>query len=109
VEGTHSGRSCPIYQQTILAALQEVENALIASEKERERREMVKDAVSANQRALALATQLYTEGQTDFLYVLLAQRSLYTSQDAMVQSTGTVSTNLVSLYKALGGGWEAQP
>ena len=97
------------YQQTVLAALQEVENALIASEKEQEHRQTVTDAVSANQKAVKLATTLYTEGQTDFLNVLEAQRSLYASQDALVQSTGTVSTNLVALYKALGGGWEAQP
>jgi multidrug efflux system outer membrane protein len=48
---------------------------------------------------------LYTEGQADFLNVLVAQRALYSSEDALTQSTGTVSTNLVALYKALGGGW----
>jgi multidrug efflux system outer membrane protein len=97
------------YQQTVLTGLQEVENALIASKKEQEHRQSVTDAVSANQKAVELATKLYTEGQTDFLNVLEAQRSLYTAQDALVQSSGTVSTNLVALYKALGGGWEAQP
>ena len=52
-----------------------------------------------------LGSALYTQGQVDFLNVLNAQRSLFVSEDAMVQSTGTVSTNLVALYKALGGGW----
>ena len=62
--------------------------------------------MTANRKAVDLATKLYTEGQTDFLSVLDAQRSLYASEDALVQSNRTVSTNLVALYKALGGGWE---
>ncbi|MEJ2725953.1 MAG: RND transporter, partial [Deltaproteobacteria bacterium] len=54
------------------------------------------------------ATRLYVEGQTDFLNVLQSQQSLYATEDALLQSTQTVSTNLVALYKALGGGWEAE-
>jgi NodT family efflux transporter outer membrane factor (OMF) lipoprotein len=93
------------YQQTVLTALQDVENALIASAKEQEHRNRLMEAVAASRKAVDLATQLYTEGQTDFLNVLAAQRSLYTSEDALVQSNRNVSTNLVALYKALGGGW----
>jgi outer membrane protein TolC len=96
------------YQQTVLAALEEVENALIASEKEQERRTALVQALDANRKAMDLATQLYSQGQTDFLSVLDAQRSLYSSEDALAQSTRTVSTNLVALYKALGGGWTAE-
>ena len=94
------------YRQTVLTALQEVDNALIASTKEHEHYQALSDAVAANRKAVLLATQLYTHGQTDFLNVLLAQRSLYASEDALAQSTRTVSTNIVALYKALGGGWE---
>ena len=94
------------YQQTVLTALQEVDNALTASTKEREHYQALSNAVAANKKAVFLATELYTHGQTDFLNVLLAQRSLYASEDSLVQSTRTVSTNLVALYKALGGGWE---
>ncbi len=93
------------YQQIVLQALQEVENALIASEKEEEHRKALVDAVTANRKAVDLATKLYTQGETNFLDVLVAQRSLFLSEDALVQSTGTVSTDLVALYKALGGGW----
>ena len=93
------------YQQTVLTALQEVENALIASAKEEEHRRALSEAVSANRKAVDLATTLYTQGHTDFLNVLDAQRSLYASEDALIQSTGSVSTNLVALFKALGGGW----
>jgi outer membrane protein TolC len=94
------------YQKTILTALQDVENALIAYAKEQQRRTALIDAVAANRRAVDLSTRLYTEGQTDFLNVLNAQRSLYVSEEALVQSTRSLSTDLVALYKALGGGWE---
>jgi multidrug efflux system outer membrane protein len=93
------------YQQTVLTALQEVENALIASAKEEEHRRVLREAVSANRKAVDLAKTLYTQGHTDFLNVLNAQRSLYASEDALIRSTGSVSANLVALFKALGGGW----
>jgi NodT family efflux transporter outer membrane factor (OMF) lipoprotein len=94
------------YQQTVLTALQEAEDALIALAKEQEHRDALQKVVESNRKAVSLATQLYTEGQTDFLNVLTAQRALYTSEDALVSSNRTISTNLVALYKALGGGWE---
>jgi len=96
------------YQQTVLRALQEAEDAMIALAKEQEHRDALQKSVEASRRSVDLATQLYTEGQTDFLNVLTAQRSLYSSEDALVNSNRTVSTNLVALYKALGGGWEDQ-
>jgi multidrug efflux system outer membrane protein len=96
------------YQQTVLAALQEVENALIASAKEAEHYRALREAVGANRKAVELATTLYTQGNTDFLNVLDAQRSLYASEDALIQSTGSVSTNLVALFKSLGGGWSEE-
>jgi multidrug efflux system outer membrane protein len=92
----------------VLNALGEVENALIASANEQEHRSQLVQAVAASRKAVDLSTQLYTQGQTDFLSVLDAQRSLYSSEDALTQSTGTVATDLVALYKALGGGWEAE-
>jgi len=94
------------YQTTVLTALRDVENALVACNKERQRNKALQETVIANRRAVDLATQLYTQGQTEFLSVLDAQRSLYTSENALVQSTGNLSTDLVSLYKALGGGWQ---
>jgi len=96
------------YQQTVLAALQEVENALIASAKEEEHYRALREAVGANRKAVELATTLYTQGNTDFLNVLDAQRSFYASEDALIQSTGSVSTNLVALFKSLGGGWSEE-
>ena len=97
------------YRQTVLAAVQEVENALIASAKEQEHRQSLADAVAANRLAVELATKLYAEGHTDFLNVLSAQQALLTSEDALVQSVAAISLDFVALYKALGGGWEDQP
>jgi outer membrane protein TolC len=94
------------YQKTVLTALNDVESALIAYDKEHQRNNALVDAVSANRKAVELSTKLYTEGQTEFLSVLDAQRSLYSSEDALVQSTRNLSTDLIALYKALGGGWD---
>lgn len=94
------------YQRSILIALQEVENALVAYETEQHHRQFVVISVNANRRALDLSTQLYTNGQTTFLDVLNAQRSLFASETSLVDSDRTIATNLVALYKALGGGWE---
>ena len=97
------------YQETVLGALQDVENALIAFSKEQQHRKVLTEAVAANEKAVDLSLQLYTEGMTDFLNVLNAQRSLYSSQDALVQSERSIVTDLIALYKALGGGWEVAP
>ncbi len=93
------------YRQSVLNALQEVENALIASTKEQEHRDELVKAVISNRRALDLSMRLYTQGQTDFLSVIESQRALFLTEDALASSTGTVLTDLVGLYKALGGGW----
>ena len=62
--------------------------------------------VEANRRATDLARQLNQAGVVDFLNVLTAQLSLYVSEDQLAESEQTVGTNLIALYKALGGGWE---
>ncbi|MBM4104201.1 MAG: efflux transporter outer membrane subunit [Planctomycetes bacterium] len=94
------------YQSTVLIAMQEVEDAMVALAKEQEHYDALQKAVNFNRKAVELATTLYTQGETDFLNVLSAQRSLYSSEDALVSSRRTISTNLVALYKALGGAWE---
>ena len=96
------------YQKTVLTALKDVESALVAYAKEQEHRKSLTEAVTHNRKAVELALKLYTAGRTDFLNVLNAQRSLYISEDALVQSISNVSTELVALYKALGGGWEEE-
>lgn len=94
------------YQSTVLNALEEVENALVSYSQEQERRDRLNDAVAHSQLAVDLATEQYKAGLVDFLSVLDAQRDLYANEDQLVQSQTTVTTNLVGLYRALGGGWD---
>ena len=84
-------------------------NTLTAYAKEQTRHKSLTDAVEANRQAVEIATQLYQSGLADFLRVLDSQRSLYESQDALVQSERAVVLNLIALYKALGGGWQTMP
>ena len=109
LQKTLQEQSLIAYQQSVLTALQDVENALIASTKEAKRREALAEAVDSNRKAVQYSLQLYTQGQVDFLNVLDAQRSLYVSEQALVQATHDISTDLVALYKALGGGWKEEP
>jgi multidrug efflux system outer membrane protein len=105
VQNARQEQALGSYQQTVLTALEDAENALAAYAKEQVRRESLVQSVQANARALELSTQLYQSGLADFLHVLDSERSLYAAQDALVQSDQTVSQDLVQLYKALGGGW----
>ena len=93
------------YQAAVLAALQEVENALVAYASEQQRREALTAAAAAARNAAALARHQYAAGLVDFQVVLDAQRSLLALEDQLASSQGTVISNLVRLYKALGGGW----
>jgi len=93
------------YEKAVLLSLEDVEDALVAYSKEHVRFQSLQEQVTAYQRALELANQRYTSGVADFLNVLDAQRSLYQAEDNLVQSERTVTTNLIALYKALGGGW----
>jgi outer membrane protein TolC len=95
------------FEQTVLASLEDVENALVAYGKEKERYLALSEEADANRRALELARQIYRSGLGEFLNVLDAERSLFQAEDSLAQSQGTVSVNLVALYKALGGGWES--
>jgi outer membrane protein, multidrug efflux system len=94
------------YQKTVLNALREVETALVAYTKEQEHYKFLAQAVENNRRAVDLSMKLYLAGRTDFLNVLTAQRALFLNEEALVQSNRTLVTNLIALYKALGGGWE---
>src|SRR5260370_39439289 len=98
-----------LYQSTVLNALEETENALVNYSQEQERRDRLQAAVLQNQTALELSRELYTSGLGDFLAVLDAQRQLYGNEDVFAQSQTAVTTNLVALYKALGGGWGPFP
>lgn len=93
------------YRSTILTALQDVEDALTSYATGQTRRTELKEAVNQSQEGLALARQQYQHGLSSFLRVLVAEQSLFSAEDNLAQSDETVSTDLVALYKALGGGW----
>jgi len=81
-------------------------NLRTAEAKEQERRKVLGEAVTNNQRAVSLANERYQAGLESLISVLDAQRQLFAAQDSLVQSDRAVAENLVALYKALGGGWE---
>lgn len=94
------------WQRSYLAALHEVDNALTAYRTEQQRRERLEEAARQNRRALDLAQARYRDGVADFLHVLVAERSLLDAELQLAESTTAVSTDLVTIYKSLGGGWE---
>jgi NodT family efflux transporter outer membrane factor (OMF) lipoprotein len=96
------------YRQTVLQSFGDVEDALVAYAQDRVRTKAINDEVVADQRAVDLSIQLYQRGLGDFLNVLTAQRSLYAAQSDLSVSQSSVATDVVALYKALGGGWNEQ-
>jgi len=97
------------YRSTILTAFEETENALIAYANEQERGARLERVTRADRTALELAQAQYRAGLADFLTVLDAERTLSENEDLLAQSQTGVVTGLVSLYKALGGGWPSAP
>jgi len=93
------------YESVILSAVEEVEIALIAFAEEQDRRKSLSEATAAADMAVELAQKKYQSGLTSFNDVLDAQRSLLSFQDSLSQSEGKITSNLVRLYKVLGGGW----
>jgi multidrug efflux system outer membrane protein len=97
------------YQSSVLNALEEVQNALVNYSQEQERRDRLNQAAGQSQVAVDIATEQYKAGLVDFLSVLDAQRELYADEDQAVQSRTTVTIDVITLYRALGGGWNAAP
>lgn len=106
VQNARQQESLIQYRQAVIQSFSDVEDALVAYQQEQSRREALQRSVEANERSVQLAKQLNQAGLVDFLNVLTAEQSLFQSQDQLAQSNQTVSTDLVALYKALGGGWE---
>lgn len=94
------------YERTVLDAYEEVANALVELARVQDRRESLARAAEADRLAVRLANDLWTRGLTDFLNVLETQRALFQLEDQLAASEAEVSTGIVALYKALGGGWD---
>jgi NodT family efflux transporter outer membrane factor (OMF) lipoprotein len=94
------------YRKTVLTALAEVEDALVAYAKERTRHLALAASAEDFKRSAVLARDRYEEGYATYLDVLEAQRSLYGAQDSLAQSDQQIIDDLIAIYKALGGGWQ---
>ena len=97
------------YESTVLAAYEEVENSLDAWTSEQRRHEALVQAVESARRAADLALVQYNSGLVDFQTVLTADRQLLSLEDSLAISDGEMTSNLIRLYKALGGGWSVFP
>ncbi|HUN94853.1 MAG TPA: efflux transporter outer membrane subunit, partial [Bradyrhizobium sp.] len=96
------------YRKTVLQAWHEVVNALVAHRLELKRRASLNAQIEHARAALDLARTRYSDGVTEFLNVLDAERTLLQAQQEYATSTTNVSLDLVQLFKALGGGWETE-
>jgi outer membrane protein, multidrug efflux system len=94
------------YQSTILSSLEDVENALTAYAKERERNNSLNQIIESKQNALDISNDLYKNGLIDLINLQEIESDLYRNQDSLIQSDNIVVNNLIALFKALGGGWE---
>ncbi|BCG72139.1 RND transporter [Mesorhizobium sp. 113-1-2] len=94
------------YRASVLAALEDVENALVLMAQERIRIGKLAASAKSYGQAASLEGTLYKAGETSLLDVLDAQRSLYSAEDSLLQSRVLLATNYIALNKALGGGWD---
>ncbi len=108
VEEARTQQAFLAYEQTVLVALEDVENSMIAYFKELERRDRLTEAVDAAQRSVDLVRTQYLAGLTNFQNVLDSQRSLFRFQDQLAESEGLAVQNLIVLYRSLGGGWDVE-
>jgi NodT family efflux transporter outer membrane factor (OMF) lipoprotein len=108
VEDARFQQSLFHYQNTVLRAAQEVEDGIVGFLKEQEAAVFAENAVNAAQTSVKLAMIQYREGAVDFQRVLDAERSLLVSQTGLARTRSSVATNLIALYKALGGGWQSR-
>lgn len=95
------------YQQAVLRALQDAEDALARYTNEQQRYLSLQNAVQTARSSQVIAAQQYRAGLTTFVDVLSAQTTLLDAEDQLTQSRQQLAQNLVSLYKALGGGWSS--
>ncbi len=95
------------YQDTVLRAAREIEDAAIGFAQLRTQVAILDESVQAARRSLDIADVQYREGLVDFERVLDSQRALFSQQERLVATKGGIAQSLISLYKAMGGGWQA--
>jgi outer membrane protein, multidrug efflux system len=97
------------YEQTVLRALEETEDALVTHARTRDSLKDATDAADASRTAAHIARTRFEGGMVDFLEVLDAERTQLAAEDRLAQSRTDAATSLIAVYKALGGGWETAP
>lgn len=97
------------YEQTVLRALEETENAFVGYAQNQARLAALVEQAAASGRAAELARIRYREGAIEFLRLLDAERTLLEAEDAVARAETDLNTSVVAIYKALGGGWEVAP
>jgi outer membrane protein, multidrug efflux system len=95
------------YESTVLRAIEETENAFVVYGQGRQRLASVVEQATASRRAAELARVQYREGALDFLRLLDAERTLLEAEDQVATAETDLNTSVVGIYRALGGGWEA--
>jgi NodT family efflux transporter outer membrane factor (OMF) lipoprotein len=105
-QGAREEQALALYEQAALVALLEVEDALVAQDRERVRLASLQEAHAAARRALEISRALNSEGLVDFFEVLDAQRAALVTETAVAQSEAALCADTIALYKALGGGWQ---
>jgi multidrug efflux system outer membrane protein len=95
------------YQRSILLAIEDIDNAVTGYNQQRVRVDHLIEQEAQSQRAAGLARVRYQEGETGFLELLDAQRTQLSAEDDLAQAEAAINTRAVSLYKSLGGGWQA--
>lgn len=108
VEESRTREACLNYELTVQKAFEEVRDMYSTYTREYHRYEALKAAVKAAQEAVTISNDLNKNGLKDFTAVIDAQRSLLTLEESLVASRGNITANLISLYKALGGGLAAE-
>jgi NodT family efflux transporter outer membrane factor (OMF) lipoprotein len=96
------------YQETVLRANEEAENAIVSFLRDQERVRALQRSTAAAARSVELSQLQYEQGLIDFQRLLDSQRALVLQQDALAEAQGSVALSLVALYKALGGGWQTR-
>ncbi|MGZ5171610.1 MAG: TolC family protein, partial [Burkholderiales bacterium] len=93
------------YEDTMVRALEDVENALVSLANSREREGALISATEAARNAALLARDRYASGLTDFQTLLIAERTVRLLEDSLATTQADSASALIQLYKALGGGW----
>jgi multidrug efflux system outer membrane protein len=108
VEDARTEQALNRYEQTVLTALEDVENAVVSYNQEETRREALERSVMAARKSTELVKTLYINGLTDFQNVQEMERFQFEQEDQFAESEGKVIQNLIRIYRSLGGGWDPE-